>query len=304
MSKKVWLPLVVLLLAGAVTWLLLRSSEEIVWSMIHVSGERFSGDAHLLEMPGGQVILIDTGFNRFTRAEVLPHLDRRGIHKIDKLIVTHAHRNHYGGIWSLMELPGKITEVYFNLPPREPCDREDWPTGCNYEHVEQTMELIERSGVSLKTITPGLELFRDDEREILLSVLYIHDGLSEPIGDTDVNDTSAVILLTYGQRSVLFTGDLNLWVGNYLVQADLVPKAEILTAPHHGVEGAASNKFLEKVGAKMMMVSNSKGSWLGDRGRRMRDFVADNGMEVYVTGLNGNVEVTIGGDGYQIKTDR
>lgn len=281
-----------------------RLTNRILWSVVHVSGDFNSGDAHLLEFPAdNHVVLIDTGFDRFTRRDLIPYLDKEGIDHIDQLIVTHAHRNHYGGVVSLLRHLKKIDDIYFNAPPQSRCDRETWITGCDYQHVLATRRAIQSSDSRLRTLARGDLLYQDPERDITLQVVYVHDGVSPPIGNTDINDTSAVLRLSYGATSVLFTADLGKSVGNYLQRNDFALQADIVTAPHHGVESAASNAFLDRVSAKLMIVSDSGRQWLGVRGRRMRDYARSHGIPVYVTGLHGNIAISLGPDGYSVATE-
>ena len=292
--KTVTVATVVIVLIVAATWYHNLESGKIVWSMVHVSGDRFSGDAHLLEFPNGHVVLIDTGFDRYTRRDLIPYLKNRGVDHIDQVIITHAHRNHYGGIKSLLEHLSYIDRIYFNMPPRKACDSETWPTGCDYQHVLDTRELIRQSQVSLLEIGTGQLLFISEEDDITLKVVYVHKG------EADINDTSAVLRLVFGNTSVLFTGDINRQIGKYLARSDYTLKSTIVTAPHHGVESAAPNEFLVKTDAEVLMVSNSAGHWLGKRGDRMRNFARDNNLQTYVTGLHGNVVVTIERDRFTI----
>ena len=296
--KTVTTALVMIVLIVAVIWYHNLESNKIIWSMVHVSGNRFSGDAHLLEFPNGHTVLIDTGFDRYTRRDLIPYLQQRGIDHIDQLIITHAHRNHYGGIKSLLEHLHTIDHIYFNLPPKIACDSENWPTGCDYQHVLETRELIRKSQVSIHDLTTDQLLFGSEEDGVTLKVVYVHEG------EADINDTSAVLRLAYGNTSVLFTGDVNRQIGKYLARNDYMLESKIVTAPHHGVESAAPNEFLSKTNADVLMVSNSANHWLGKRGKRMRQFALDNGMRTYVTGLHGNVVVTLERDRFTIDHER
>lgn len=289
--------------AGGV-WYYHHASSTILWTMVDVAGNRHTGDAHLLELPGDHVILIDTGMDRYTRHDLIPYMERRGIDHINQLIITHAHSNHYGGVESLLKYIGRVEHVYFNLPPESRCSAEDWPTGCDYEMVRHTREMIEKSPASLTDLETGEQIYRNEKQNIVLEVVYVHDGISEPIGPTDINDTSAVLRLTYGDTTVLFTGDLNKIVARHLVEEGYALESRIMTAPHHGVESAAGNEFLEKVDPEVMLVTNNTGSWLSPRGERMRQFVADTDLETYVSGLHGNVVIRITPSGYAVSPER
>lgn len=294
--------LLVVAFSATAGWYYYRITHRIVWTMVQVSGDRQSGDAHLLEFPNGHVVLIDTGFDKYTRSNLIPYLDQRGIHHIDQLIITHAHRNHYGGIKSLLDHLDGIGAIYFNLPPKGPCDKEDWSTGCDYEHVLRTRKLIEESGTPLNSLATDQLLYHDKEHDISLEVVYVHDGVSPPEGETDINDTSAVLRLVYGTTSAIFSGDINKKTGKQLLKDNFFLKADLLTAPHHGVEGAASNDYLEAVDPEVMLVSDSAHQWGSKRGDRMRHYEEEHGITTYVSGIHGNVVVLMKRDGFEVKT--
>src|SRR5690606_33975349 len=56
------------------------------------------GDAAVLELSGA-TLLIDAGdAPRVARNVILPYLRYRGISKLDAVLITHADRDHYGGM--------------------------------------------------------------------------------------------------------------------------------------------------------------------------------------------------------------
>ena len=75
-----------------------------------LDGDRFritfldvsQGDSAVLELPGGEVVLIDGGasYERFDmgRSVVAPYLWNRGIRTIDYVIATHPQLDHVGGL--------------------------------------------------------------------------------------------------------------------------------------------------------------------------------------------------------------
>ena len=66
------------------------------------------GDAAVVELPGGKVLVIDAGgtaFGDFDTGEsiVAPYLRSRKIRKVDYLLVSHARIDHYGGMRALAQ---------------------------------------------------------------------------------------------------------------------------------------------------------------------------------------------------------
>jgi competence protein ComEC len=275
----------------------------IMWTAVHVSGENQSGDAHLLELGDGTVILIDTGFRKYAEASLIPLLRDKGITKIDHLVITHDHRNHYGGVLSLIDAGIKPQKVYFNLPPKESCAKENWPGGCSFQHILDTQEKLTSLGIPVVSMDAGQVILEKAKPLLKLTVLYAFDGTSQPANIT-VNDSSAVLKLVAGGESVLFTGDIGQKTGKYLARHGEQLQATIMTAPHHGVEVMAPNEFFDHVKPEVIIASISKAVLMGDRGERIRQYASEKAIPLYATGLHGWVEVIIDPDGYQVHTER
>ncbi|MBI5244939.1 MAG: MBL fold metallo-hydrolase [Elusimicrobia bacterium] len=70
----------------------------------------FQGDAEYIELPNGKTVLIDAGpapdpESQYTTPIVSNFLTRRGVKKIDYMVLTHPHADHYGGMkWVFEEL--------------------------------------------------------------------------------------------------------------------------------------------------------------------------------------------------------
>ena len=76
---------------------------DATWTMVNVSGNKHTGDSHLLELPDDKIVIIDTGYRYYAEHNLVPLLQSKGISEIDALVITHAHRNHYGGISELLK---------------------------------------------------------------------------------------------------------------------------------------------------------------------------------------------------------
>lgn len=82
-------------------------------------------------------------------------------------------------------------------------NKEWW--GGTLQELLDIKSQAESSGTPLIQITPG-EQFVFDEFT-LLEVLYVYDGINTPVGETDINDMSAVMMMYDGDKRFLFTGD-------------------------------------------------------------------------------------------------
>jgi competence protein ComEC len=267
---------------------------KIVYTMVDVTGEPLQADAHILRFSNGSVYIIDAGQGH----KLADYLKKNNFNTIDKLFISHAHKDHYGGIIDVIESGTKINTVYFNVPDKDACDREK-PWGCDYDHINKTIQFIKAHGIPVQHMKIG-DIFRPQENADL-KVLVIFDGKNTPIGQTDINDTSAIMKLECGKESILFTGDLNLPLSNYLIKNSNNLKADILKVPHHGAESVASNAFFDAVSPKLALVPSPKGLWLSDRSKRIRDYFKEKNIPVLVSGIDGNVTVILYKDRYEIE---
>jgi competence protein ComEC len=288
----------VVAVAAASAVYLTRRPGETVWTMLAVNAGLAQSDAHLLEMPDGQVFLIDAGD---LTSDVAGLLRRRGISHLDKVIISHPHKDHYAGLGPLLEEGIGVGELLMNEPLREVCDQER-PWGCDFEHVQKTLGRYRRKGVPVRPLRAGDVLY--DRREVRLEVLFAYDGVSTPVGRTDVNDTSAILLLVHGRTKALFTGDLNRALGAHLARSGSRLEADILKVPHHGAESVAPNEFFDRVAPRLALAPSPTTLWQSDRNRRVREHLEARGVETLVSGLHGTVTVRLRADRFAAEVER
>jgi competence protein ComEC len=269
--------------------------------MVNVSKGPYTGDAHLLMFPGQHTFLIDTGFDRYARARLIPVIRHRAIDELETVIITHAHKNHYGGLLSLHDAGIRIGKVLLNMPDPGRCEA-DW--SCDYAHVNKLVSGLRQRGIPVEPIKAGQTLYQSPEHKLSMRVLYVYDGVNTPAGKTDINDTSPIIRLEAGHNSALLTGDLNKPIGTWLAQMGKQLRADILKVPHHGVESAAPDSFFERVAARVALVPGSGQMWYSNRGQRLREYFASRNTVTYVNGLHGHITVKFYEDHFRVITDK
>ena len=273
----------------------------LAWTMINVNYSPQQGDAHLIQTRKGKNILIDTGHLDPARKALVPFLQSKGIKKIDTVFITHPHKDHYDGLLAILESGIPITNVYFNMPDKQVCDVEI-PWGCDYEHILSYRKMLEANQVNLLEARSSTVF--DLGFASSLKILYAFDGVNTPVGRTDVNDMSYIMLLKHGFNTALFTGDLNAKLGDYLAKEGKDLKTDILKLPHHGTEGAAPDAFFAAASPKDVLVPSPALLWCSQRSVRMKNWVESRKIPTYVNGFSGNVTVKMGFFNYQIETER
>lgn len=268
-----------------------------VWTMLDVNRTVAQADAHLLEFPDGRRFLVDAA----NRGLGLPErLRARGVHHLDAVVISHPHKDHYGGLTELLEAGLGVGRVYVNEPLPAVCDTER-PWGCDLAHVRETIAAVRARGIAVRPLAAGQVLHEAGGSRLV--VLHAFDGQQTPVGATDVNDTSVLLLLSHGATRALFTGDLNRPLGAWLAREGQALEAQLVKVPHHGAEAIAPPEFLDRVGAETALVPAPAGLWASDRCRPTREHLAGRRVRTLVNGVHGDVTVTLEPDGYTIAAE-
>jgi competence protein ComEC len=250
------------------------------------------GDAAVIEAPGGTTILIDGGgsidgaFDPGARV-VEPFLRARGITSAELVILSHPHPDHMGGLPRILQ----------RFPVAALWSSGDDGHDPRYDAL---VALATRRGAARPV--PA----RLDVASLTLEPLgpFVADGHGgEQIGPpegTTVNDASLVVRATFGQRALLFSGDVEAngegeLVGRRVLGQNLA--ADVLKVPHHGSRTSSSADLLEAVAPHLAVMS------LGWRNRfhfPNPDVLAryrSRGIRVLRTDRDGAVSLRIAPDG-------
>ena len=281
------------------------SIPETRWTMVNVSPNREQADCHLLEFPDGTKVLIDVADAADAPGTALAYLKMRKINRIDLVVISHFHRDHYGRLADLVKAGVQIGRVAINVPAsRDLADRER-PWGMDWEDVQSVLALLRDRRIPYFTPKAGERLV-----DITVGGVPVHldtvcafDGVHTPVGETDVNDTSIVLRLSHGKIRALFTGDLNGKIGAWLAANCPDLSADLLKIPHHGTEGCAPDSFYDRVQAKAAFVPGPRELWLSQRSQRIRTYFAEHGIPVYVSGIHGHVAVTMTENAFTVRAE-
>jgi competence protein ComEC len=205
-----------------------RKSGYLTVSLFHVG----HGDSFLIETPDNERILIDTGASEeegiHFRFSVLPYFKQKGISKLDWLIITHPHSDHYGGLPYLAEKINienlMITEDFYG------------------------QDIWKRLQTHIDTTLTALHLVRDTTSVVFhsLKCKILHPDTN--FFSENPNEMSLVVKIVYGEFSLLFTGDIELEGELHLVKSyPEYLKSRFLKVAHHGSRTSSSPLFIEAV---------------------------------------------------------
>ena len=182
---------------------------------------------------GDYNMLIDAGNNE-DGPKLVTYLKSLGVEEFNYVVATHPHEDHIGGMDDIIN-NFKIDEFY--MP-------DAITTTKTFEDV---LDALNNKNMKYSTPTIGSKFEMGDAS---FKVLYTDNN------QNNLNDTSIVLKLTYGETSFLFMGDASSKVEKKLLTEDI--KSDVLKLGHHGSSYSTSNEFLNKVNPSYAIISVGK----------------------------------------------
>jgi len=267
-----------LLLAVLVLHPFPHSVRELTVTMIDVG----QGDSILVEFPGRTRMLVDGGGfadSPFDIGEkvVSPLLWRKGIRRIDILVLTHPHPDHLNGLAAVAR--------NFRVG-------EFWEAGPAVE-ASAYADLLKAlpAAAARRTIARG---FQRNVGDVLIEALHPgpDEGRSPPSAD---NDRSLVLRISLGRTAFLLAGDIGGGAEREIIETGADIRSAVLKAPHHGSGSSSSEAFLERVRPADVLISVGEGNQFGFPHPTVLERCRKIGAAVLRTDLHGAVECSTDG---------
>lgn len=234
------------------------------------------GDASLIRTEAG-CVLIDAGTN-LSEDRLSAELKRLGIERIDCLLLTHAHEDHIGGADRMLRDFDVKTVIARDTEGIDAASRAVWNAvrSCG-------AEVVKPKGITTYAVG-GL----------ILDVIV-------PFGEvqSDGNDSSLVVRVSYGDTAVLYMGDAEaatektlltqLTDGNFL-------RCDGLKLGHHGSDSSSCTEFLHAVSPHYAVASAGAGNSFGHPHGRVLSDLSEIGCICLRTDLNGTVTLISDGE--------
>lgn len=239
------------------------------------------GDSELIQTPGGANILIDAGTAECAE-DLVAQLNTLQIQKLDAVIATHPHADHIGG----MEAVVKAFPIGAYFMP-EIADRQV-PTLDVYTRL---LEALTQRGIKATRAGPGVTAW--SESNCTLRFLAPHNTQYQ-----DLNNYSAVAMLTVGSKRFLFTGDAEKESEQEMLQAGDSLRADVLKCGHHSSKTSTTEAFLSAVSPSAAVISCGRGNDYGFPPEETLARLKRHGVTVYRTDAQNTICATT--DGKQI----
>lgn len=242
------------------------------------------GDSEFIELPNGECMLIDSGTAEYSQT-VIESIEEYGYTSVDYVVATHPHADHIGGMSEIIE-SFDIGEVYM---PK---------ASASTKTFENLLTAVSDKGLTVNTAKAGVEIYSDStlKMEFLAPVNSDYE---------DLNNYSAVLKITYGGNSFLFTGD-----AEDVSEAEMLDdnynllNSDVLKVGHHGSSSSSTAEFLSAVNPEYAVISCGADNSYGHPHNEAVERLTDIGAEVYRTDKQGTITVTCdGNDGFNISCE-
>ena len=222
-------------------------------------------DAALVECDG-HYMLIDGG-NKGDSSKMYSVLRSAAVPKLDIVVATHAHEDHVGG------LPGALNycSADLTLCPVTAHDSEAFNDFVKYANKNG-------GGITVPSVGDTYSLGSSSVKIL---------GLNANSGD--INDSSIVLMVTYGSTNFLFTGDAERAAEQAILDSGVDLSATVLKVGHHGSKDSTTYPFLREIMPKYAVISVGDDNTYGHPTSETLSRLRDAGVKVYRTDMQGDI---------------
>lgn len=239
------------------------------------------GDGAVLHTTRGETVIIDGGgaadyeenYNVGEQVFV-PYLVSHGFTHIDVAILSHYHKDHAEGIIAAAEKLKINTLVMPDADPenkyRKRLEELSEEKKFRIEYLSAGDEIRFKSGLLIKFLAPNSEQEKSDE----------------------LNDTSLVAHITYGEFDALFTGD-----STDKINSSYPKDVELLKVAHHGSATSGDEEYISHIRPKYAVISVGEDNSYGLPDYEVVDGLKRYGAKVLRTDKSGDIRFKVKKDG-------
>ena len=235
----------------------------------------------ILVQSAGVNMLIDAGTNNMGNT-VVQNLKDLGITKIDYLVGTHPHEDHIGGMDDVIN-NFEIGTIY--MPKVQ----------TNTKTFEDVLDAISNKGLTITTPEVGYVFEVGNTK---CEVMCAGTGTTEE--NSNLNLSSIVIRMVYGEESFLFMGDAE----EKNESSRQWPQTTVLKVGHHGSDTSSSESFLNQVMPEISVISVGINNTYGHPKKTTLDKLNALETSIYRTDQNGTITITCDGTNCVVTTEK
>ena len=251
------------------------------------------GDACLIRQKT-KVILIDGGGannqnNNYNvgKSILMPYLLARKIKTIDYMIFSHFDNDHCQGLLYVLE----------NLKVRSVLIGEQYE---EYQNYQKLKEVAKRKAIKIYTLKKGDSLKLTEN----LKIEVLWPKKEEMISENSINNNSLVLKITFGNFSILFTGDIEKVAEEKILKEyegkQKLLQSTILKVAHHGSKTSSIKEFIKKVNPKCALIGVGKDNKFGHPSNITLETLKQLNTKIYRTDQCGEISIKVTKQNYYI----
>lgn len=240
------------------------------------------GDSVLIEFPRGVKMLVDAGGilgSKFDLGEkvLLPTLLDRGIRKLDYLVLTHPHPDHYLGMKSLLQAY-KPREFWWNGEKSPDPEFQALLAALRSEGIP----LVEKNRASAPVIWGDLKI----------DFLHPHENTfwADSPDAATLNNHSLVMKIEDRDFSLLLTGDIQKEAEVEIIKVIPSQPVDLLKVPHHGSNTSSTPDFLKHFHPNFAVIQAGRNNRFGFPRAEVLENYKNEGSSVLGTYQKGEVD--------------
>jgi len=232
------------------------------------------GDATLIKTPPGHHILIDGGPSSMVLEKLgqeMPFWNRN----IDLVILTHPHYDHLAGLLEVLQ-NYQVKNVLWTGVLTSTLAFEKW------------QELLGDGQFDVHIAQAGQQIHSG---QVMLNILYPPENMQNQ-RSSDLDDTSTVVKVVFGENSFLFTGDLSREAERELLEKGIDLDSDVLQVGHHGSRTSTDPEFIEAVLPDLAVISLGRDNKHGHPHQETLDTLESYGVAVLRTDWHGDIKIS------------
>ena len=214
---------------------------------------------------------------------VSPYLWSRSIHRLDVIVLSHAHDDHIGGLPTILE-NFHVKELWTGATPESPA----W---------EELRRKAKEQGVKIIALSEGRRFEYGGAQVEVLAPVSGYVPAAAPR-----NNDSLVLRLTYRKRSMLLSGDAERQVESAMLGANAVRPVDVLKVGHHGSKTSTTEPFLEAVHPAFAIISVGFENLYGHPHKDVIERLKQANIEVLRTDRMGAITIRTDGNRFDVET--
>lgn len=273
---------------------LVKSVPEKTLQIHQINIPKDIGDIYIIIAPDNTVSLLDTGVIAGRETVLMAALNKRGIRKIEQLILTHFHSDHVGGVITLLSDPEiRIGKIICSYPPENEVDPGE-AAGLQQFRIMNMMAA--RKNIPVIQVNTGDTLNFGSG----ITAMVVGGATGKKYGIRSHNSQSLVFKLIYKDFTMLFTGDCGFEQEKLIFASGADIKSDVLKMAHHGGAGSNSEKFIDTV--KPTVAIAPQPDWLATdpRGLRVENLLKERKIPYFRSWEYGDIILFTDGTNYGI----